>query len=31
MTSKIEGWSNRQKDAAWEYAFAHWLPLVWVY
>ncbi len=31
MTSKIEGWTNRQKDTAWGYAFAHSLPLVWIY
>ena len=31
MTSKIEGWSNRQKDTGWGYAFAHFLPFVWIY
>lgn len=31
MTSKIDGWSNRQKDIGWGYAFAHWLPFVWLY
>ncbi len=31
MTSKIEGWSNRQKDKGWGYAFAHLLPFVWIY
>ena len=31
MTSKIEGWSNRQKDTGWGYAFAHLLPFVWIY
>ena len=31
MTSRIEGWSNRQKDAGWGYAFAHLLPFVWIY
>ena len=31
MTSKTEGWSNRQKDSGWGYAFAHWLPFVWIY
>ena len=31
MTSKIEGWSNRQKDISWGYAFAHLLPFVWLY
>ena len=31
MTSKIEGWTNRQKDTGWGYAFAHLLPFVWIY
>ena len=31
MTSKKEGWSNRQKDTGWGYAFAHLLPFVWIY
>ena len=31
MTSKTEGWSNRQKDSGWGYAFAHWIPFVWIY
>ena len=31
MTLKIEGWSNRQKDTGWGYAFAHLLPFVWIY
>ena len=31
MTSKIEGWSNRQKDTGWGYAFAHLIPFVWIY
>ena len=31
MTSKIEGWSNRQKDTGWGYALAHLLPFVWIY
>ncbi len=31
MTSKIEGWSNRQKDTGWGYAFAHLLPFIWIY
>ncbi len=31
MTSKIEGWSNRQKDESWGYAFAHLLPFVWIF
>ena len=31
MTSKTKGWSNRQKDKGWGYAFAHWLPFVWIY
>ena len=31
MTSKIDGWSNRQKDTSWGYAFAHLLPFVWIY
>ena len=31
MTSKIEGWSNRQKDTGWGYAFAHWIPFFWIY
>ena len=31
MTSKIEGWSNRQKDTGWGYAFAHLLPFVLIY
>ena len=31
MTSKIEGWSNRQKDTGWGYAFAHCIPFVWIY
>ena len=31
MISKIDGWSNRQKDTGWGYAFAHLLPFVWIY
>ena len=31
MTSKIEGWSNRQKDTGWGYSFAHLVPFVWIY
>ena len=31
MTSKIEAWSNRQKDTGWGYALAHLLPFVWIY
>ena len=31
MTSKIEGWSNRQRDTGWGYSFAHLLPFVWIY
>ena len=31
MTSKIEGWSNRQKDTGWGCAFAHWIPFFWIY
>ena len=31
MTRKTEGWSNRQKDTGWGYAFAHWIPFVWIY
>ena len=31
MTSKVEGWSNRQKDTGWGYPFAHLLPFVWIY
>ena len=31
MTTKTEGWSNRQKDTGWGYAFAHWIPFVWIY
>ena len=31
MTSKIDGWSNRQKDTSWGYAFAHLLPFVLIY
>jgi len=31
MNSKIEGWSNRQKDTGLGYAFAHLLPFVWIY
>ena len=30
MSSKIEGWSNRQKDSRWGHAFAHWIPFVWI-
>ena len=31
MTTKTEGWSNRQRDTGWGYAFAHLLPFVWIY
>ena len=31
MTSKIEGWTNRQKDTDWGYAFAHLIPFVGIY
>ncbi len=31
MTTKIEALSNRQKDAGWGYAFAHWIPFLWIY
>ena len=31
MTSRIQGWSNRQKDTGWGYAFAHLVPGVWIY
>ena len=31
MTSRIQGWSNRQKDTGWGYAFAHYIPGVALY
>ena len=31
MTTKKDGWSNRQKDTGWGYAFAHLLPFVGLY
>ena len=31
MTTKKEGWSNRQKDTGWGYACAHLLPFVGLY
>ena len=31
MTSRIQGWSNRQKDTGWGYAFAHYIPGVSIY
>ena len=31
MTSRIQGWSNRQKDTGWGYAFAHYIPGVFIY
>tara|TARA_Y100001968_G_C19058816_1_gene572732 strand:- start:47 stop:367 length:321 start_codon:yes stop_codon:yes gene_type:complete len=31
MTTKIEGFSNRQKDTGWGYALAHLIPFVWIY
>ena len=31
MTSRIQGWSNRQKDTGWGYAFAHYIPFVGIY
>ena len=31
MTSRIQGWSNRQKDTGWGYAFAHYIPGVAIY
>ena len=31
MTSRIKGWSNRQKDTGWGYAFAHYIPGVAIY
>ena len=31
MTTKTQGWSNRQKDTGWGYALAHLLPFVWIY
>ena len=31
MTSRIQGWSNRQKDTGWGYAFAHYIPGVGIY
>ena len=31
MTSRIQGWSNRQKDTGWGYAFAHLIPFVNIY
>ena len=31
MTSRIQGWSNRQKDTGWGYAVAHLIPVVWIY
>ena len=31
MTSRIQGWSNRQKDKGWGYAFAHYIPGVSIY
>ena len=31
MTTKIKGWTNRQKDIGWGYSFAHCIPGVWIY
>ena len=31
MTSRIKGWSNRQKDTGWGYALAHYIPGVAIY
>ena len=31
MTSRIQGWSNRQKDTGWGYALAHYIPGVAIY
>ncbi len=31
MTSRIQGWSNRQKDTGWGYAYAHLIPFVGLY
>mgnify|MGYP001316849919 CR=1 FL=1 len=31
MTTKIEGFQNREKDSGWGYAFAHLIPFVGIY
>ena len=31
MTTKLEGYQNRQKDIGWGYALAHLVPFVWIY
>ena len=31
MTTKLEGFQNRQKDFGWGYAVAHLVPFVWLY
>ncbi len=31
MSTKIDGWFNRQKDIGWGYALAHWIPFVFIY
>ena len=31
MSTKIDGWFNRQKDIGWGYALAHWVPFVFLY
>ena len=31
MIKQKEAWSNRQKDKGWGCAFAHWIPLFWIY
>tara|TARA_Y100001970_G_scaffold291386_1_gene428346 strand:- start:6025 stop:6348 length:324 start_codon:yes stop_codon:yes gene_type:complete len=31
MTTKIEGFQNRQKDTGWGYAIAHVIPFVGIY
>tara|TARA_B100000700_G_scaffold328847_1_gene448114 strand:+ start:10262 stop:10591 length:330 start_codon:yes stop_codon:yes gene_type:complete len=31
MTTKLEGWTNRQKDTGWGYSVAHLIPFVGIY
>ena len=31
MTTKLEGYQNRQKDTSWGYSIAHVIPFVWIY
>ena len=31
MTTKLEGFQNRQKDTRWGYSIAHLIPFVWLY